>query len=251
MKGCLLGSGGGIPTRTRGTGSALLRDTQDALLIDAGTGVAHLVEHPELIEGINRLDVILTHFHLDHVVGLAFLPSLRLPKPACIYGPGRALYDEDTRAILARLLGTPFLAAGWDLPAIAEDIREIGEEQFAVGPFSVTTRVQRLHSDPSLGVRIDDALAYCTDTAYDTDNCEFARGCQSLIHEAWNTSDLLHGVQTHSSGLDAGRIARDAAVVNLILIHINPEVDEDALLREARGIFANTVVGTDLMPLPS
>jgi glyoxylase-like metal-dependent hydrolase (beta-lactamase superfamily II) len=45
-------------------------------MIDAGTGIATLVERPDLLDGLDRLDILLTHFRLDHVAGLAVLPRL-------------------------------------------------------------------------------------------------------------------------------------------------------------------------------
>jgi len=32
-------------------------------------------EHSDLLDGATRLDVLLTHFHLDHVCGLSYLPA--------------------------------------------------------------------------------------------------------------------------------------------------------------------------------
>ena len=81
----LLGSGGWIPTSRRATCSALVRDDDHALAIDAGTGIGHLVEDPGLLEGIRRMDIVLTHFHLDHVVGLAYLPALSLPQAPTVH----------------------------------------------------------------------------------------------------------------------------------------------------------------------
>ena len=99
MHGILLGSGGGIQTQSRCTCSALFRCEDKGLLVDAGTGVSHLVTQPPLLEGVNELAVVLTHFHLDHLVGLSYLPSLSPRRPISIYGPGQtALCAIDRRA---------------------------------------------------------------------------------------------------------------------------------------------------------
>ena len=73
----ILGAGGWIPTGTHATCSALLRAGDAAVLIDAGTGVERLVADRSLLEGVETLELVLTHFHLDHVVGLAYMPGLR------------------------------------------------------------------------------------------------------------------------------------------------------------------------------
>ncbi|MGD2114802.1 MAG: MBL fold metallo-hydrolase, partial [Acidobacteriota bacterium] len=71
-----LGTNGYIPTHGRQTMCFLVRFEDRALLLDAGTGVARLLEPRvrELLEGVEQLDVILSHFHLDHVIGLSYLP---------------------------------------------------------------------------------------------------------------------------------------------------------------------------------
>ena len=72
----LLGSGGFAPSAVRETACALVRDGPRALLLDAGSGVRRLVTDPWYLEGVTHVDVVLTHFHLDHVCGLPYLCAL-------------------------------------------------------------------------------------------------------------------------------------------------------------------------------
>jgi ribonuclease BN (tRNA processing enzyme) len=71
-----LGTGGWMPTDRRETACYALRDGADLLVLDAGTGFRRLVTDPALLEGVERLHVVLTHFHLDHTAGLVCLPAL-------------------------------------------------------------------------------------------------------------------------------------------------------------------------------
>jgi ribonuclease BN (tRNA processing enzyme) len=242
----LLGSGGWIPTRERATCSALLREGDEALVIDAGTGISHLVTWPDLLAGVSRLDIVLTHFHLDHVVGLAYLPALELAEPPRVHGPGAWLYATPTAEILARLLAPPLFL---DLAAITSDVAEIGAGGLSLGRFDVRARVQERHAEPTLALRIGDELTYCTDTAYDEGNVEFARGSRILAHEAWWTRDAPRDRSTHSAAAQAARIARDAGVDELVMIHIHPGVDEDRLAYEGRSLFESSTVGCDLLRL--
>src|SRR4051794_33546775 len=143
----LLGSGGWIPTSTRATCCTLVRREEHALVIDAGTGLSRLVENAELLEGVRTLDIVLTHFHLDHVVGLAYLPALPLSEPPRIHGPGKRLYGVPTGEILGRLLGPPLFAL--DVPELASGVEEIREGDCAAGPFELRGRIQRRHNDPT------------------------------------------------------------------------------------------------------
>jgi ribonuclease BN (tRNA processing enzyme) len=243
----LLGSGGWIPTAARATCSALVRRGDRALLIDAGTGVSRLVEDEEILRGVGELDVVLTHFHLDHVVGLAYLPALPVPAPPRLFGPGESLYGKPTEELLARLLDPPLF--GLQLDSLVSHVGEIGEGALEIGPFALRARVQHHHNDPTLAFRIEDLLAYCTDTAYDERNAELARGCRTLVHEAWYTEDAGRDEATHASAREAAQIARDAKVERLVLIHVRPGVDEERLAAEARAVFEEAEVGRDLLRL--
>jgi ribonuclease BN (tRNA processing enzyme) len=214
------------------------------LLIDAGTGVQRLVEDPQLMDGVERLDVVLTHFHLDHVAGLSYLPAL--PLRPTLRGPGRVIAGIPTSEILDRLFGSPLFAATADELA---QIEEIPHGPFEIGPFRIATRVQRLHTDPTLALRIGDALAYCTDTAADPSNADFAEGAGLLLHEAWYPQASTND-ETHTASGEAGRIAREAGVRRLVLIHVNPLLRSDEeLALAARAEFPDTSVGQDLVPL--
>jgi ribonuclease BN (tRNA processing enzyme) len=249
MNGVLLGTGGWIPTTRRETCCAFLRAGSQVLLIDAGTGVQRLVERPDLLEGVESVDIVLTHFHLDHVVGLSYLPALSLPEPPRIWGPGQLLTGSSTRSILERLLSPPFSSA--PLGATASDVREIPmQEAFEVGPISVATRVQKLHAGSTLALRIEDSLTYCTDTAPDPGNVAFAAGTCLLLHDAWYAQESSDD-GNHSAGGDAGRIAREAGVDHLVLIHVNPfQESDEALAASAAREFPDVHVGVDLEALP-
>jgi ribonuclease BN (tRNA processing enzyme) len=243
----LLGSGGWIPTSRRATCCALIRDGDEALAIDAGTGLSRLVEDPTLFAGARRLDIVLTHFHLDHVVGLAYLPGLPLPEPPRVYGPGTLLYGRPTAGILARLVGHPLFPI--ELATITSAVEEIPEDGLSLRSLDVRVRVQERHNDPTLALRIGDELTYCTDTAYDEANAEFAHGTRVLAHEAWYTQDAPRDARTHSAASEAARVGRDAGAQRLAMIHIRPGVDETRLAEEAASVFDRATVGSDLLRL--
>jgi ribonuclease BN (tRNA processing enzyme) len=237
----LLGSGGFVPTDRRETACALLRSGAEALAIDAGTGAYRLRADPALLDGVDRLHVVLTHFHLDHTIGLFYLPGLG---PSVeIWGAGEALEGIPTSELVRRLLAPPFAPDGF-LGNFAS-VHELVLEGTWIGPFWVQARIQRLHSNPSLALRVDDALVWCTDTAYDVENVEFARGARLLCHEAFRASDATdeHG---HTAAGEAARLAAAAEVDRLLLMHVNPcPGEDDGLLRFARRHFPASEVAWD------
>ena len=67
------------------------------------------------------------------------------------------------------------------------------------------------------------------------------------MHEAWCTEGSPEATPIHSSGRDAGRVAGEAGVERLVLIHLHPRGGHDAVLAEARGAFAAAELGSDLL----
>jgi ribonuclease BN (tRNA processing enzyme) len=206
-------------------------------VIDAGTGLRRLLEMPALLAGVDRLDVVLTHFHLDHVVGLAYLPALAL-RPT-IWGGGARLTGRPTEAVLATIIGAPFFAA--ELTELAE-VRELPPEPVDIGSLRIETRLQLRHAHPTLALRIGGAV-YCTDTGADPENAAFAAGAEILFHDAWTPDS---GDDNHASAVEAARIAGTAGVEQLVLIHVNPLAPDDELLPAAQSTFAATSLGRDL-----
>jgi ribonuclease BN (tRNA processing enzyme) len=236
----ILGSGGGLPSSARETACLLVRDDARALLLDAGSGLGRLRDDPALLHGIDRLDVVLTHFHFDHICGV---PALQwLPVESAIWAPGRWLYDRPSSDILAPLRRPP-ISPGDVTSAPVFELREGGQE---IAGFAVRASAQPRHWAPSAGLRVGDDLAYVTDTPFEPSSIELARGVRTLFHEAWSSSDEPSDQDGDSTAADAGRVAAGAGVGRLILVHLNPDLaDHSALVGDARQVFANVDLGED------
>jgi ribonuclease BN (tRNA processing enzyme) len=231
----ILGAGGWFPAHGRQTACALLRRDDSAIMIDAGTGVGRLVERPELLAGVRRLDIILTHFHLDHTAGLAYLPALQICEHTTVWGPGRLLYDRPTFELLDAVSHEPFHPVPLEEQEIG--VKDIPAGELELGGVHVRTRRQDRHSAPSLGLRFDDELAWITDTAYDPGSAPFASGCRVLAHEAWFHSAQPRNIDIHSSALQAAEVARDAEIERLLLIHLPPfTAGVEPLVAEAQAV---------------
>jgi ribonuclease Z len=80
---------------------------------------------------------------------------------------------------------------------------------------------------------------------------EAARGADLLVHEAtFGDEEAERAVETgHSTAREAAQVARDAGVGTLLLTHFSARYSRDAseLGREAREVFAATLVGKDGM----
>jgi len=244
----VLGGGGWLPAHSRHTATALLRNGQAAVMLDAGTGVARLLERPELLDGVSRLDILLTHFHLDHIAGLAYLPSLGLCEQTTIWGPGKLLYDVSTHELLDRVSHEPFHPVPLEQQDI--EVRDLPEGEVELGSLRLHHRRQARHSAPTLGFRFGDELAWVTDTAYDEASVQLAAGCRLLAHEAWFTTQAPRNPEIHTSAAQAAEVAAQAEVQRLILIHLPPfHAELTPLLEEAERGFAHTTLADDLRTL--
>jgi ribonuclease BN (tRNA processing enzyme) len=240
----ILGSGGGAPSGARETSCVLVRDGDRALLLDAGTGTRRLLYDASLLDGVERLDVALTHFHFDHVSGIPYLQLLGID--ATIWAPGAWLYDRASADILAPLRRPPISPNDvTDLP-----VNELRQGTQSIGGFNVGASAQPRHWEPSVGLRVDEQLAYITDTPYESASVDLARGVRHLLHEAWSTSSAPISPGKDATAADAARVAREADVGDLTLVHLNRKVEDfTPFVRDAQSTFDRVAVGEDGMVL--
>jgi ribonuclease BN (tRNA processing enzyme) len=244
MRLTILGSGGGAPSPTRETSCVLIREGHQALLLDAGSGVRRTLGGTLVLGEIEHIDVVLSHFHFDHVCGLPFLQWLNVDMT--IWAPGAWLYDKPSAEILAALRSPPISPSD----VSSRPLEELREGTQSVSGFNLRASAQPHHWAPSAGLRVDDEIAYITDTPYESSSVELARGARHLLHEAWSSSTAPEFADRDATAADAGRVAREAHVEQLTLIHLNPELADSApLVDDARLLFASVAVAEDGMEL--
>lgn len=104
------------------------------LVLDAGTGIQHLAA--ALGPEVSRVDLLLTHLHMDHIQGLGFFRSLYEPDlDVHIWGPASTTLD--LRGRLARYLSPPlFPVRIRDLPCRLT-LHDVPRGRFEIGGFQV------------------------------------------------------------------------------------------------------------------
>lgn len=235
-----LGTNGYFPSFARQTMSYLVLGEEGALLLDAGTGVGRLAE-PEIrrhVERFQSLDILLTHYHLDHLIGLSFLPGLWSGRRVRIFAPAPPLTQGGTEA-LDRLIAPPLFPIGFARWPLTVEIVPYSGAGLTIGTLALRLRAQK-HPGGSVGVRIDDRLAYVTDTVIDRRTIEFVRGVGTLLHEVWLTDEESErddaGRTGHSSAGAVAELAREACVGRLVPVHHHPKRGVDELERIAAAL---------------
>jgi ribonuclease Z len=221
-----LGAAGYLPTHGRQTMSFLLVDGETRLLLDAGTGLGRIIEPAiaALLPPGRRLDILLTHYHLDHIVGLSYLAGLSQERPLRIHAPAPPLVAAGPEA-LDLLLSPPLFPVTIDRWAMPVEVVPYSSTQLTIGSLTLRLRSQR-HPGGSVGVRVGDRLAYVTDTVMDPATVDFVAGVELLLHEVWLSEEEAVVEEAARTGhSDAGAVAdlaREAGVGKLWVVHHHP-----------------------------
>jgi phosphoribosyl 1,2-cyclic phosphodiesterase len=214
------------------------------LALDAGSGIRSL--GLSLGDEPARLHILLTHLHLDHILGLAFFaPAFRPQTELVIWGP--ASPDASLRDRIARYISAPLSPVEVrELPCDVS-FRSAPDSEWEIG--SARIRAASVsHRGPTLGYRIDDgdsSLTYIPDhepgLGADLEQLEddwisgfsLAQDASLLIHDGQYTDAEYpnHVGWGHSALSDALAFARRTEAERTVLFHHDP-LHSDAFLED-------------------
>lgn len=111
-----------------------------------------------------------------------------------------------------------------------------------ITPFDVVHPAQESHA-----LRIEDAsgkvITFSGDSGFAPTLIDAARAADLFLCEAaWGATSEGKAEGMHLSGKEAGRIAREADVQTLVLVHIQPWTDPEEVLAAARAEFDGEIV---------
>lgn len=250
MKAKVLGARGSFPhigpemVRYGGNTSCVEVTGNDGtvIMLDAGTGIRNAASATDKL--LRRMDILLTHFHMDHLQGLGFFAPLFNPNMEVhIWGPPSTTLTLHDR--LSRYLSPPLF------PVCIRDfscdlhLHDAPRGTFQLGGLEVTSDLV-CHPGPTMGYRVSEngsSLAYLPDHEVALGACQFphetawtsghtiARGADYLLHDSqYDQPDYDQKVGWgHSTPMQSAQFAAAAGVGTLVTFHHDPNYDDDTL----------------------
>jgi len=235
MRLTILGGIGGWPAAGGACSGYLLEYDGFRLLIDPGYAVVPKLLHLLRADDVDA--VLVSHGHPDHCADIN--PLLRV----------RAFQDRPPPPLpLFALPGALDAVLALDRPSMLADAYVLREFEAGalidIGPFQVQTRLLP-HPRPNAGFRIEAAgrsLAYTGDAGPSSEMTDLAHRVDVLLAEASYVDEVPEDNRGQlSSAIDAGALAADADVSQLVLTHLLPGTDEQAAIRAASSKFPGPI----------
>ena len=186
----VLGARGSFPVTGKdyldygGNTSCFLADLGgETVILDAGSGLASLGEAVPLPGGRKRVHVLLSHLHLDHIMGLFNFSLLHDPAAEiCLYG------DRGLRSRLGAVLGPPYWPLGLEDFRARVEVRELAPgARLPLGDGVTVSTLRGNHPGDSLLYRLEGGgktLVYALD-------CEMEPGMRAALARFAQNADLL------------------------------------------------------------
>jgi phosphoribosyl 1,2-cyclic phosphodiesterase len=214
------------------------------VILDAGTGIRDLGRHLASGEPVKKIDLFLSHLHLDHVEGIGFFSALWDPDVELhIWGPPSPLLTLQERIV--RLMSPPLFPVHLaDVPCrpvyhdVPEDEFTIGSARIHVAPVA--------HRNATVGYRIEEngrSFAYIPDhepaLGIDLERVEpewvsgfsVAHGADVLFHDSQYTEEEYpdHRAWGHSSIAHTVMFGQMTKVRDVVLFHHDPAHSDEEL----------------------
>ncbi len=240
MKIHFLGTMGWFDTKLGSTLCILVDTGCEYVIFDAGTGFSKIDNY---IKDKRPIYLFLSHFHLDHIIGLHTLNKFSFSQGINVSGP------KGTRKMFSLIINTPYSKPIRQLKTRIKVAEISRNSKF---PFSIRYE-KLLHTTLCYGYRLsvgNKTIAFCTDTGLCAQMKALAKDADLLIAESSLAPGQVDNHWPHLNPQQAALIAKQAKVKKLFLAHFDAGVylkESDIRLAEksARKIFKNTITARD------
>ena len=227
------------------------------IILDAGSGMRGLGDQLERSRRPVVADILLSHYHYDHLQGLPFFTPLFEPENRFTFFGARRQGRSVQDALEGQMV-PPYFPVSLDQVAKARlDFRTVERgASFDLGEVRVRS-AELDHPGGNFGYRLDyrgRSLVYATDVEHSEKPAEnlveLARGADLLLHDAMYTGAEYPNRQGwgHSTWNGAVATARAAGVRRLVLFHHDPSRDDrglDALVKTVRRQWPVTIAARE------
>lgn len=274
----LLGTAGGpTPKASRSAPSQVVMVNDAAYVIDCGNGVARQLAMAGIPLTAIRA-VFVTHHHSDHNADYGNLLLLAwasgLDHVISTFGPPPLRHMTEKFMEMNQFdIETRIADEGRPPLAPLINVGEVSEGRVVYEDENVRVTSALVHHPPletALAYRIDTpdrSIVISGDTARSRNLIELAQGADVLVHECIDVDALdsmiagepnakrlrQHLIDSHTSVLDVGLIAKEAAVKTLVLSHLVPSdstvSDASWHSRASQNFDGDVIVGSDLLSL--
>ena len=203
------------------------------LVFDAGSGLACLGGH---LDGVRRIDILISHVHLDHIMGLVGFPPL-YSQGTEVHLYGEAGPDGSFRQRLTSLFRRPYWPLElMELPA-SVCFHELGPgDRFQLDDGLTVSTLRGNHPGGSLLYRVDGegwSVAYGLDCELDEvllpKLADFARGSSLLIWDANYAPGQKRPGWGHSTWEEGIALRRAAGAKRVLMTHYDRAYDDGFL----------------------
>ena len=230
MKLTMLGTGNAMVTNCYNT-CFILEEHENYLLVDAGGGNTILSRLKEVKVDLSNIhDVIVTHKHIDHLLGVVWvLRAVCQAMNSQTYEGELNIYAHDEVIALLQSLGETMLAKKV-VTTMKERVNfitvEDGETREIINHlitfFDIhSTKAKQFGFCMDLGD--GEKLTCCGDEPCNNYGLPYATNSKWLLHEAFcldSQADIFHPYEKHhSTAKDASELAEKLGVKNLLLYH--------------------------------
>jgi phosphoribosyl 1,2-cyclic phosphodiesterase len=207
------------------------------LIFDAGTGIRPLGD-ALVLEGAGRhFDIFLSHFHIDHIVGLPFFAPLFSADYTVRLWAGHLKPKTCVEGAVRKMMSAPLFPIEIEAFRARTEFRDFKAGESLTPSGGITLRTARLnHPGGATGYRIEyggRSVAYltdieCGDGPFDPAVVALARNAALLILDTTYTDEELpgHVGWGHSSWQQGIRLADAAQAGRLCLFHHDPDHDD-------------------------
>jgi phosphoribosyl 1,2-cyclic phosphodiesterase len=225
------------------TSCVLVQMGGETILLDAGSG---LMDATRLLADVRgRINILITHPHIDHIIGLPCFPLL-YDKSKSFTIMTESRHGMGAQEQISTLMAQPIWPVSPNIFLADISYVNISHTSFQIGEVKVSTMISN-HPGGCTLYRLthgEHSIAYCTDFEhggeYSANIVRFAEGVSLLIYDAHFSGDEYPAKQGwgHSTWEEAVRIANECGAKRLAITHHNPsrtdtqlEAAESALLK--------------------